>query len=81
MFDAANFYALNCAGCHGASGEGKKGPAYSKVLHEPDAELAHEVLEGKGKMPPFRDKLTPEEAGQLIAWIRAELGGGQPPSE
>lgn len=75
-FDSANFYAMNCSGCHGPQGEGSdKGPAYSKVLHEPEEELIDAVINGKeGKMPAFKDKLSAEEAKVLVAWLHAQFG-------
>lgn len=84
-FDAPTFYAMSCAGCHGTKGEGvpQKGPAYATVLHEPDEELMAAILDGVTKdgavrMPPFRDKLSDEEAKLLLGWLKTEFGGGAP---
>jgi|GEM_PF-6369415 len=89
-FDTANFYAMNCSGCHGVEGMGtEKGPAYSKVLHEPDEELIAMILGGKMskdgtevKMPAFQDKLSADEAKMLVAWLHTEFGTVEtPPAE
>lgn len=81
-FDPADFYANHCAKCHGVNGEGgKAAPAYVAKLHHTDAYLAKDILEGEGEMPAFKDKLTEEQALQMVAWIRAGFGGGMQPKE
>ena len=44
-----------------------------EVQKQTDAELTTIVTKGKGKMTPFEGKLTAEQIGQLVAYIR-ELG-------
>ena len=36
-----------------------------------DADAAKIIADGKGKMKPFQDKLTPDEIKGLVAYIRA----------
>lgn len=83
-FEPDDFYRVNCAGCHGPSGEGVEGgkaPAFKTVLHEPDEELLDAILNGKTDeadptkvMPAFKAKFTSEEDAKfLLAWIRTNI--------
>jgi mono/diheme cytochrome c family protein len=75
-------YKAKCAMCHGAEGKGDS-PMGKKlnirdlgspeVQKQTDAELTTIVTKGKGKMMPFEGKLTADQIGQLVAYIR-ELG-------
>jgi mono/diheme cytochrome c family protein len=78
---AANFKA-KCAMCHGPDGSGKTamGAKFNirdlrsaEVQKQTDAELVEIVTKGKNKMPPYDGKLTKEQIGQLVAYVR-ELG-------
>ena len=66
----------NCARCHGANLEGsKKGPAIAAIRTKKrwtDEKIAHQINNGEGKMPPFRDTLHADQVQQLIAFLRAE---------
>lgn len=66
----------NCARCHGANLEGgKKVPALADVhkkKHWTEERLTKQILNGEGKMPPFRDTLTAGQIQQLVAYLRAE---------
>jgi mono/diheme cytochrome c family protein len=66
----------NCARCHGVNLEGtKKGPALAAIRTKKrwtDEKITHQILNGEGKMPPFRDSLHAEQIRQLIAFLRAE---------
>ena len=79
---AANFKKI-CVACHGADRKGK--PAMAKmykvapaamdltgkdVLSKSDADLAAVISDGKGKMPPNKGKLTPEEIAALAAYLK-----------
>jgi len=68
-----------CAVCHGPDAKGQ-GPM-GKSLHVPDltspevqkqsdAELADTITKGKNKMPAYGDKLSKEQIGQLVAYVR-----------
>ena len=80
--DFATLYKTKCAMCHGADGKGDS-PMGKKlnvrdlgspeVQKQTDAELTTTVTKGKNKMPAFGAKLTSEQIGQVIAYIR-ELG-------
>src|SRR6185369_1719153 len=66
------FFAINCAMCHGQNST-ERGPV-GKKLNPPPPGLDHELIAkrsdahifkaitmGFGRMPPFKDKLTPRE--------------------
>jgi mono/diheme cytochrome c family protein len=74
----------NCVRCHGANLEGtKKGPTLAEIRtkkHWTDERITHRILNGEGKMPPFRDSLSAEQIQQLIAYLRAENRPTPPPA-
>jgi cytochrome c6 len=76
----ATLYKAQCAGCHGADGSGSTPVGKSlKVqdLKKPeiqattDADLAAAIEKGKGKMPPFKGKLSAAQIGQVVDYIRS----------
>jgi len=83
--DAAELWSKNCVSCHAADGSGSTtmGKKYgakdyrdAKVQADLTDEKATKAItegiseDGKVKMKPFKDKLTPEEITALIAHIR-----------
>lgn len=63
--DGAAVYA-KCKGCHGADGKGNaamKVPAFAGV----DKNV---ILNGKGKMPAYKGKLTDAEVDEVVAYIK-----------
>jgi mono/diheme cytochrome c family protein len=68
-------YKKDCAKCHGKTAEGRHfgGPslASDKVSAASDDELRDMIMNGKGRMPKYAGKLTPEEISTLVAQIRA----------
>lgn len=73
--DAAADYKAKCAMCHGASGEGKAAMktqdfASADVQKMSDADLTDAITKGKGKMPAYDGKLTKDQIGDLVKWIR-----------
>lgn len=76
---AAEVYALNCARCHGAELEGGLGPALgaeSRADDMEDAELIAIIAEGRNSMPPWGDKLSPEQITDLVALVRESASSG-----
>lgn len=65
----------NCAKCHGKDGDGRfmGGPSLlsdkTKSLSAED--LRSLIMNGKGRMPAFAGKLTPEALDTLVAEIKA----------
>jgi ubiquinol-cytochrome c reductase cytochrome b subunit len=89
----AQIYGDYCAACHDADGRGSKlrpgmpeMPDFTSApwqLSRKDAELAHSILDGKGKfMVPMKDKgLGPTDAEKLVAFVREFRGGKAGPEK
>jgi len=64
----------NCAKCHGKSATGRRfgGPslASAKVASASDDDLRDVIANGKGHMPQYVGKLTPDEIDALVHEIR-----------
>ena len=78
-------FKTKCAACHGQDGKGEvpmgkklgaRNLSSSEVQGQSDAQLTDIVTKGKDKMPAYDGKLTKEQIGQLVAYIR-ELGKKQ----
>ena len=74
VVNGGEIYKMNCAECHGANGEGaKKGIPLTKghAIDHTETEHIKQVSEGdRGKMPAFRDKLTPEQIAAVVKYVR-----------
>jgi mono/diheme cytochrome c family protein len=95
MREASGFFNTNCIACHGPDGRGSAVrlampaiPDFTlgtwQSTHE-SSQLAISILDGKGVlMPPWRGKVTPDQAKDLIAFIRgfgpAGLAASEAPS-
>ena len=77
--DPAKIYKTNCVLCHSADGSGDS--ASGKALHakdlrseevqkQSDGELIEVITKGKGKMPAFGAKISPDDVTKLVAYIR-----------
>ena len=70
-------YSDNCASCHGSDGGGSIGPALADGLvvdAYPDiADQIVVITEGRGGMPPFDSRLTPEEITAVAEYTREGL--------
>gem|GEM_PF-1235035 len=67
-------FAANCARCHGDDGGGTdRGKSLAGIAtSNPDAEHQIGIItNGKGRMPPFMDDLTPEDIDAVVNYIRA----------
>ena len=77
--DTAALFATKCAACHGKDGKGtaagKKMGAkdLAEEVKEPEKEIAEDIASGKGKMPAFKGKLSPEEIQALAKYVKAGL--------
>jgi cytochrome c6 len=76
----AAVYKSKCASCHGADGSGNTPAGKSLKVRDlrsaavqkmTDAELIAVTTDGKGKMPAYGKKLTPEQIKSLVTAIRA----------
>lgn len=81
---AVLFRDQGCAYCHGVGGIGtKKAPALVDIRKDkawPAEKITSQILNGGQKMPPFRDSLSDEEIGQLVAYLRAKHRPVPPPA-
>jgi mono/diheme cytochrome c family protein len=72
---ANSAYVKNCAKCHGKTAEGRHfgGPALisAKTAAVSADDLRNIIANGKGHMPKFTGKLTPEEIDSLVAQIQS----------
>jgi len=69
-------FTANCARCHGPDGEGGVGPrlAGTVVVEYPDEEdQAAVIRDGRGGMPSFSNRLTPEQISAVVAYTREDL--------
>ena len=67
-------YQKNCARCHGKTAEGRHFGGPSLVSEKAGSasadDLRYIVAKGKGRMPKYAGKLTPEEIDRLIQQIK-----------
>jgi mono/diheme cytochrome c family protein len=65
----------NCAKCHGKTAEGRHfgGPTLisDKTSAASDDELRSVIANGKGRMPKYAGKLSPDEISKVVEQIRA----------
>jgi mono/diheme cytochrome c family protein len=73
--DGSTVFSDNCAGCHGADGGGNNGPPLNNglvVANFPDpADQVEVVTNGRGPMPSFGGRLSPEEIQAVVEYTRA----------
>jgi mono/diheme cytochrome c family protein len=80
-----------CAACHQDGGEGGTVKIEGKPLKVPslkeghalkhtDEEFAKQISKGGDGMPPFKDKLTPEQINNLVRFIRRDIQGNAAPN-
>ena len=83
--------ATDCALCHGKDGDGKG--VLSKdinmnthdwrkaesLAHFTDGELSYLILKGKGRMPAYDGRETPEQVWQIVDYIRSMPASGDVP--
>lgn len=76
---ARTLFNSTCASCHGQNGTPS---AVGKSLNAPDlrsadvqkhtnAELQEIIRDGKGNMPPFKDKLSDAQINSLVTYVRS----------
>ena len=82
---AMNIYAVSCAECHGAKGEGaEKGIPFTSghALHHTEADFIKTVTNGKNlkkekHMPAFRDELSDDDIRSVVRYIRNDIQAGK----
>ena len=79
---AETLFKNNCAVCHGAAGDGQSYVAHYAgmpavgnltTLNKAPDELKHSLMQGRGAMPAFRNRLNNQEADSLIQYILTHL--------
>ncbi len=77
-------YTINCAMCHGISST-ERGPVGKKLKPPPpgldhdlvrersDAHIYKAITFGFGRMPAFKDKLSPMERWNLVGYLRTRI--------
>jgi len=77
--DGAKTFKANCTLCHGEDGSGSsptgkalkaKDLGSEEVQKQSDAELTEIISKGRGKMPAFGTKFSPDVIKSLVAYIR-----------
>jgi len=72
-------FKAKCAACHGATGAGDTTMGKNLKLHDlgsadvqkqSDVDLTTTITKGKGKMPAYDGKLTKDQIGALVKYIR-----------
>jgi mono/diheme cytochrome c family protein len=83
--------ATDCALCHGKDGDGKGVLAKDikmnlhdwrmpeSLAHFTDGELSYLILKGKGRMPAYDGRETPEQVWQIVNYIRSMQASGVAP--
>ena len=75
----ADTYKAKCAACHGATGAGDtamgknlklRDLGSADVQKQSDDELAAIITKGKEKMPAYDGKLTRDQIGEVVKYIR-----------
>jgi len=81
----------DCALCHGKSGDGKGVLAKDinmnlhdwrqpeSLAHFTDGELSYLILKGKGRMPAYSGRETPDHVWQIVNYIRSMFASGAAP--
>ena len=76
--DPAKTYAENCARCHQLDGKGLEGAypglAGGRITNGPTPAAVRMLLDGKGEMPAFRDRLTDEQMAAALSYTRTHWG-------
>jgi mono/diheme cytochrome c family protein len=73
---AAIFKGAGCAGCHtlaAAKATGTVGPNLD-LLKPSESVVAHQVMVGGGKMPPFQGKLSPAQIQAVAKYVSSSAG-------
>ena len=81
----ANF-AKHCEGCHGPNGEGGLVKVDEKQIKVPSLKAAHAIkhtddqitkmiTNGEEAMPSFKDKMSQQEIGDMVKFVRKEFQG------
>jgi len=85
------YHATDCALCHGKDGEGRGVLAKdvsmnthdwrnaASLEHFTDGELFFVIVKGKGRMPGYESRETPEQVWQMIDYLHSMAGNQSSP--
>ena len=63
-----------CTNCHGQNGEGGFGPSYDQVFaSKTEWQIMLTILDGRGAMPAWGDKLSDQQLADLMAFLRTSF--------
>ncbi|WNR45935.1 c-type cytochrome [Paenibacillus roseipurpureus] len=66
-------YKNNCLVCHGEGLAGDYGPDLTKVgARKTKEQIVNQIMNGRVEMPPFKDKLKPEDIDALANWLASK---------
>lgn len=76
--EAGALYAQKCAVCHGKDGKGspaglKMGAKDLTTLKLGEGEIEKVIEDGKGKMVPFKGKLSPEQIKAVAKYVKHDV--------
>lgn len=69
--DGATLFAQNCVGCHGQQGAGGGRAPKLAGRKTPEAEATEVITNGKGRMPPFKSRLQPDQIAAVAKYVSA----------
>ena len=78
--NGADVYKARCSACHGSNGAGEtmlgknlklRSLTSDAVQKQSDNELATIISRGKNKMPPFDHKLSKDQIGDVVKYVRS----------
>ena len=84
--DGKQMYGKKCLACHALDGSGDKplgkkvGTPDLRVSTLPQAAIERVIADGRGKMMPYKDRLTPDQISALAAYVRELRKPDAPPS-
>ena len=76
LVEGQKIYSANCASCHGATGQGGYGKKLAGVVATKYPNIDDQIAlitNGKGAMPSFSQKLTPEQVQAVARYTREVL--------
>lgn len=76
LVEGQRIYSSNCASCHGATGQGGYGKKLAGVVATKYPNIDDQIsliANGKGAMPSFSQKLTPEQIAAVTRYTREVL--------
>lgn len=76
-------FETNCAGCHGANGEGSDiGRPLTDIATQADrAQHIESVTNGRNNMPAFGDRLNDADISAAVSFVRLEFATAAEPAE